>query len=223
MAEEEAAGRPCREPGSGAARSDRGREAEAKTGAAPRPKPSDPPLPTPPAKGKPPGRKRPVHLTAEGWATARRLYEQEQLDAGAIAEMMEVTAATVARRARADGWVRHGAVRDLIEAGDTRGVARMVARLTRAFEIQIAAVETQLRGEAAGAALKGGEAAGHVERNARTLGSLAKTLDILIELRAGIKDLEPSGKDEDALRQELADRLDRLCRQGRAAGVSGRA
>ncbi|MCA1300716.1 LXG domain-containing protein [Stappia indica] len=165
-----------------------------------------------------------MHLTAEGWATARRLYEQEQLDAGAIAEMMEVTAVTVARRARADGWVRHGAVRDLIEAGDTHGVARMVARLTRAFEIQIAAVETQLRGEAAtSATLKAGEASGHVERNARTLGSLAKTLDILIELRAGIKDLEPSGKDEDALRQELADRLDRLCRQGRAAGVSGRA
>ncbi|MBA4610914.1 hypothetical protein H1W37_04575 [Stappia taiwanensis] len=165
-----------------------------------------------------------MHLTAEGWAAARRLFEQDQLHVAVIAEMMEVTQATVARRARADGWVRHGAVRDLIEAGDTRGVARMVARLTRAFEIQIAAVESQLRGEAAaGAALKGGEAAGHVERNARTLGSLAKTLDILIELRAGIKDLEPSGKDEDALRQELADRLDRLCRQGRAAGVSGRA
>lgn len=222
MAEEEAVGRPCREPGSGKAEIGTAREGAAKTKVPPKSPPKAPSGSL--AKGKPPGRKRPVHLTAEGWATARRLFEQDQLDAGAIAEMMEVTAVTVARRARADGWVRHGAVRDLIEAGDTHGVARMVARLTRAFEIQIAAVEVQLRGEAAtSATLKGGEAAGHVERNARTLGSLAKTLDILIELRAGIKDLEPSGKDEDALRQELADRLDRLCRQGRAAGVSGRA
>ncbi|WP_029059829.1 hypothetical protein [Stappia stellulata] len=166
-------------------------------------------------------RKRPVHLSADGWRIARSLYENDGLDFDAIARRLDVTAATVTRHAREEGWLRAASVRDLIEAGDTPGLARMVARLSKAFEHQISAIETQFR-VAAG---EGGATAdgGTLERNARTLGSLAKTLDVLIELRSGVASLDPTGGDEDALRRELAERLDRLCRRGAAAGISGKA
>jgi len=166
----------------------------------------------------PSARKRPVHLTPDLWQAARALYETEDVGVEEIARRMDVTAATITRRVRRDGWVRAGRLRDLMDAGDTRGLARMVARLAQVFEHQIAAIETQLqaaRGTEAGADTR----AGTLERNARTLGSLAKTLDVLIELRAGVAELAPSGEDEDALRRELAQRLDRLCRQGKAAGL----
>ena len=166
-------------------------------------------------------RKRPVHLSADGWRIARSLYENDGLEFDAIARRMNVTVPTVARHARDEAWLRAASVRDLIEAGDTPGLARMVARLAKAFEHQISVIETQFR-----AAAGKGEAradGGTLERNARTLGSLAKTLDVLIELRSGVASLDPTGGNEDALRRELAERLDRLCRRGAAAGVSGTA
>jgi hypothetical protein len=168
-------------------------------------------------------RKRPVHLSADGWRIARSLYENDGLEFDAIARRMNVTVLTVTRHARDEAWLRAASVRDLIEAGDTPGLARMVSRLAKAFEHQISAIETQFRAvptDSEGGARADG---GALERNARTLGSLAKTLDVLIELRSGVASLDPTGGDEDALRRELAERLDRLCRRGAAAGVSGTA
>ncbi|WP_093805206.1 hypothetical protein [Stappia sp. ES.058] len=167
-------------------------------------------------------RKRPVHLSADGWRIARSLYENDGLEFDAIARRMNVTVPTVTRHARDEAWLRAATVRDLIEAGDTPGLARMVSRLAKAFEHQISAIETQFR--TVSTAGDGGARSdgGTLERNARTLGSLAKTLDVLIELRSGVASLDPTGGDEDALRRELAERLDRLCRRGAAAGVSGK-
>jgi hypothetical protein len=167
-------------------------------------------------------RKQPVHLSAPAWKAARLLYEDGAADFDAIAEKVGVTRATVIRRAKTEGWVRQGDLRDLIDSGDARGLTRMVARLTAAFEAQIRAVELQFRKVREGAENMTEIAdAASVERNARTLGSLAKTLDILIELRSGLSGLEPQERDEDALRRELAQRLDRLRRSGPAAGVPG--
>lgn len=179
----------------------------------------------PAVQQKAPARKRPLHLSSDVWREVRRLYEYEGCGPGELAGRFGVAPPTVIRRIRAEGWVRQEQLRALMERGDTRGLARMVARLIAAFEAQVRAVEAQFEDDADG----GGPARAPafdpaaVERNARTLGSLAKTLDILIELRGGLStDDDGAERDADALRRDLETRLERLCREAPAAAVPGR-
>ena len=56
------------------------------------------------------------------------------------------------------------------------------------------------------------------EKDARTLGSLARTLEKLIELRQendGLNDNQNNEVDLDRLREELARRLKRVCPKGK--------
>lgn len=175
------------------------------------------------APGPGPARKQPLHLTPDVWREARHLYEDEGRGAVELAERFGVTRATVVRRARIEGWVRHEHLRALMQSADTRGLARMVARLISAFEAQVRAVEAQFQDAAGGDAAAQGFDPVAVERNARTLGSLAKTLDILIELRGGLSPDEPEAeRDADVLRRDLEKRLERLCREAPVAAVPGR-
>lgn len=176
----------------------------------------------PPAETASPDRKMPVHLGVEAWAEARQLYESGALDVDGVVKRFCVAKSTVLRHIQAEGWVRSGDVRGLIAAGDTQGLACLVGRLAEAFERQVEAIELEI-GRARALKLDRAEASQLAERNARTLGSLARTLDVLIELRGGVRELDPAGRDEDALRHELAQRLDRLCGEGAVAGFSGAA
>lgn len=169
-----------------------------------------------------PDRKVPVHLGVEAWAEARQLYESGALDADGVVKRFCVAKSTVLRHIQAEGWVRSGDVRGLIAAGDTQGLACLVGRLAEAFERQVEAIELEI-GRARALKLDRTEASQLAERNARTLGILARTLDVLVELRSGVRELDPAGRDEDALRHELARRLDRLCGEGAAAGLPGAA
>lgn len=175
-----------------------------------------------PADAAAPDRKAPVHLGVEAWAEARQLYESGALDADGVVKRFCVAKSTVLRHIQAEGWVRSGDVRGLIAAGDTQGLACLVGRLAEAFERQVEAIELEI-GRARALKLDRAEASQLAERNARTLGSLARTLDVLIDLRGGVRELDPAGRDEDALRHELAQRLDRLCGEGAVAGLSGAA
>ena len=163
-----------------------------------------------------PDRKAPVHLGVEAWAEARQLYESGALDADGVVKRFCVAKSTVLRHIQAEGWVRSGDVRGLIAAGDTQGLACLVGRLAEAFERQVEAIELEI-GRSRALKLDRAEASQLAERNARTLGSLARTLDVLIDLRGGGRELDPAGRDEDALRHELAQRLDRLCGEGASA------
>lgn len=176
----------------------------------------------PPADTASPDRKAPVHLGVEAWAEARQLYESGALDADGVVKRFCVAKSTVLRHIQAEGWVRSGDVRGLIAAGDTQGLACLVGRLAEAFERQVEAIELEI-GRSRALKLDRAEASQLAERNARTLGSLARTLDVLIDLRGGVRELDPAGRDEDALRHELAQRLDRLCGEGAVAGFSGAA
>ena len=179
-----------------------------------------------PAKAaKGPARRRHLHLTPDVWRQARHLYEDEGCKPDEIAERFGVTPPTVIRRIRVEGWVRQEHLRALMETGDTRGLARMVARLIAAFDAQVRAVEAQFHSGTG----KGGQAEALasdpavVERNARTLGSLAKTLDILLELRGGLSaDDTRTERDADVVRRDLQKRLERLCREAPVAAVPGR-
>ncbi|WP_249695646.1 hypothetical protein [Stappia sp. WLB 29] len=176
----------------------------------------------PPTHAASPDRKAPVHLGVEAWAEARQLYESGALDADGVVKRFCVAKSTVLRHIQAEGWVRSGDVRGLIAAGDTQGLACLVGRLAEAFERQVEAIELEI-GRSRALKLDRAEASQLAERNARTLGILARTLDVLVELRSGVRELDPAGRDEDALRHELAQRLDRLCGEGAVAGLSGAA
>lgn len=146
-------------------------------------------------------------MEARGRDRARGLYEGDGILIGDIAEAMGVTTSTVRRWARLGGWQR--GERPIprrrkadAEADTDRGA--MVRRLMLAFARQVAEVEARL-GPA-------GKPAG--ERDARTLGVLAKTLETLIELdraaRGGDGGGDEAGKDADAVREDIARRIDRL-------------
>lgn len=214
-------------PTDGAARSPEQAEAKGKPAAADT-LPADPEAPSAKTKkhttpdAASPDRKAPVHLGVEAWAEARQLYESGALDADGVVKRFCVAKSTVLRHIQAEGWVRSGDLRGLIAAGDTQGLACLVGRLAEAFERQVEAIELEI-GRARALKLDRTEASQLAERNARTLGILARTLDVLVELRSGVRELDPAGRDEDALRHELAQRLDRLCSEGAAAGLPGAA
>ncbi|SHO66220.1 hypothetical protein SAMN02745172_02875 [Pseudoxanthobacter soli DSM 19599] len=146
-------------------------------------------------------------MEARGRDRARGLYEGDGILIGDIAEAMGVTPSTVRRWARLGGWQRGERPiprRRKADAETDTDRGAMVRRLMLAFARQVAEVEARL-GPA-------GKPAG--ERDARTLGVLAKTLETLIELdraaRAGDGGGDEAGKDADAVREDIARRIDRL-------------
>lgn len=159
--------------------------------------PSDEPLPPTAdrAAGDPP------------WAEIRAAYEGSDLAVAAIARAYGIATDRIWRRARRDGWRKR---RDA--AGATRAEApldrsTLVARLFRAVERQIAEVERRFEGSAPPSL---------EEKDARTLGALARTLELLIglEKQAGRETAEPEG-DIDEFRLDLARRLESLrCADG---------
>ncbi|AXS39953.1 hypothetical protein [Breoghania sp. L-A4] len=149
-----------------------------------------------------------MEYPSELWAEARRLFEVEGQDVAVIAEMLDVHPTTVYGRARQEQWSRplnYRGKRPLTGVGTARR-RRMTARLFAAFERQVRDMEARLAG------LDGREAD---DRDARTLATLAQTLDRLVGLDASINapddgeapDDEP---DIDAFRRDLARRLEAI-------------
>ncbi len=166
--------------------------------------------------------------SAADWNEARGDFEAGRISLRALAARMGVARRTVTRRAEKDGWLSEPDARAILKAGDPHRVEHLVNRLYRAFDMEINRLEKRL-GVGAGedtAALseknEKGDAVAEAEKTARTLSSLARTLDTLIELRAALPPgQQEAEKDEDALRQELAARIQKFSADRRHAGVSG--
>ncbi len=184
---------------------------------------------------EPDGCRRP---SADAWAAARRAYELEGVAKTEIARRLGVSARTVGRRAQRGGWIAHAEVLELARSQDGSGLIRLVGRLYRAFEAEIARLErragiggaeaatgSQEKPTGAGAqASAEGAASGPApdsERTARTLASLAKTLDTLIALKGVLPDIAAERVENDVLRAELEGRLARLGAAGAAADLPG--
>jgi hypothetical protein len=140
------------------------------------------------------------------WNEIRAAYEGSDLAVAAIARAYAVTPERIWRRARREAWPRRRGAEPGAAAKSTEPLDRgtLVARLFRAVERQIAEVERRFDG-AAPASLE--------EKDARTLGALARTLELLIglEKQAGRDTTEPE-PDIDAFRLDLARRLESLRR-----------
>ena len=134
------------------------------------------------------------------WGEIRAAFEGSHLAVAAIARAYGLPVDRIRRRARRDGWrPRRETTAD---AGEPLDRATLVARLFRAVERQIAEVERRFDGEAP---------PGLEEKDARTLGALARTLELLIglERRAEPETAEPE-PDIDEFRLDLARRLESL-------------
>lgn len=159
---------------------------------------------------------------AVAWDEIRRLYETGAVTAAGLAAFAGVSAQTIRRRARTEAWQRGPEAGDArAAAGDEAGAgqgaspaaglagageppadrAALIAGLYRACAAHVADIESRV-----------GVSAQNRERDARTLGILARTLDTLIDLdrrKAGDTAPEPEA-DIERLRADLAGRLARL-------------
>jgi hypothetical protein len=146
-------------------------------------------------------------LDRETWNRVRRLYEDTITTVSVIGAEVGVSDVTIHNRAKREGWVRHAEARkSRQQLPRIPSRAELIARLYRAFEKQIAEVESRFGQPSAEAG----------ELDARTLGTLARTLEKLIELDR--ERTEDRDKEEPAdlarLRQKLSDRLRRLAGGG---------
>ena len=176
---------------------------------------------------------------APDWAAIEQDYRAGVKSMARIAADHGVSQSTIARRARAAGWPSRREVRRE-PAPPAPERAALMARMRWLLERQIAHIE---RRHAAGP--KADEAADATidnaadrERNARTLGSLIRTLEKLIDLerelskteaeepethaRSHDRQADEPASDTDAIRTELARRLARLAAAGSKTEISSK-
>jgi hypothetical protein len=147
-------------------------------------------------------------LTPDQWATIRVIYETSALGLREIASLHGVSHVSVAKQAERHGWLRPGEAPPL---PDEAAEEKLVARLYRTFERQVAELELRFAN---------GEG-GVEEKDARTLSVLARTLETLAKLRGGAdEDGDGGGVDIEALRARLQERLEQLDGAGAAPGAA---
>lgn len=148
------------------------------------------------------------------WQKVREAYEARERAVQEICDAHGIGPTALYRKLREENWpLRNelGALRKGSRKKRPRGPKRedLVDRLYKAFERQMGEFEARL-----GAAAQ----AGVDEKDARTLGSLARTLEKLIGLRGengGVDGNLKTEVDIERLREELARRLERLCPKGK--------
>jgi hypothetical protein len=141
------------------------------------------------------------------WAEIRAAYEGSTLTVAAIAEAYGVALSAVHARIRRENWPRRRR-RDDGSAnrrdGEPLDRSVLVERLFRAVERQIAEIERRFDGDTPPSL---------EEKDARTLGALARTLELLIGLeRETGRPADEAEPDLDEFRLDLARRLESLRR-----------
>ena len=145
--------------------------------------------------------------------TARQMVEGSDLPQAQIAYRLGVSEATLTNWKREGGWTRPEGAPEARVIGRTKAArkaavrrstaevrrTRLIGRLFKTFERQVAEIEARFADPAARTE----------EKDARTLGSLARTLETLMALERddGPKAREPEPVDRDELRAALARRI----------------
>ncbi|BCP52813.1 hypothetical protein K32_14300 [Kaistia sp. 32K] len=147
-------------------------------------------------------------LTLDQWAAVRVAYETTAQGLREIAAQHGVSHVSVAKQAARHGWLRPGEAPPL---PDEAAEEKLVARLYRTFEKQVAELELRFAN---------GEV-GVDEKDARTLSVLARTLETLGKLREGTDDAAGDAPvDIEALRARLQARLEQLDAAGPPADAT---
>ena len=146
----------------------------------------------------------PSAAPAPPWPEIRAAYEGSDLVVAAIAEAYGVSADAIHGRARRGGWHRRRRRDGPAASAEPLDRNLLIGRLFKAVERQIAEVERRFEGSAP---------PNLEEKDARTLGALARTLELLIglEKQAGRDGHEPE-PDIDEFRLDLARRIESLRR-----------
>ncbi len=141
---------------------------------------------------------------APPWGEIRAAYLGSDLAVAAIARAYGIDARRIHARAAREGWPRRRSRGPAREPAEPLDRQTLVARLFRAVERQIAEVERHFEAD---------DTPRLEEKDARTLGALARTLELLIglEKRAGRDTPEPE-PDIDEFRLDLARRIESLRR-----------
>lgn len=158
--------------------------------------------------------KRPID-----WVAIRPLYEQGTQTVQAIADAYDVSASVISNRARKNLWhMRSSKISRAGQSGSKRTAGKrnhapisrhdLVMRMYRVVEAQITQMERKLM------QTDDQEGGPHLadEKEARLLGTLARTLEKLIDLENASQTVKKpkEKKDLDELRQALTDRMEKL-------------
>lgn len=144
------------------------------------------------------------------WKKVREEYERNEGTVQSICTFHSISRTQLYRRRRAENWERRKSRHsvgmpeneDAVNSSPDRKA--LIDRLYAAFDRQMGEFESHLDGS---------PDEGVNEKDARTLGSLARTLEKLIDLKQeeeGEQEDTGKGVDIERLRQELANRIERL-------------
>lgn len=169
------------------------------------------------------------------WTEIKRLYTETSEPINAIARRHGISDQMIYKRAKAAGWPRRSerkrpsaAMRHAGEAAKRRQPARnaqqsVVRRLYRAIDTKLRKLEKRMQ---SGEALTAADS----ERETRELGTMIRSFEKVTEVAADIDRPQESAAakaplvtaaDAERMREEIAERLERLHAQGPSARGSG--
>lgn len=159
----------------------------------------------------PPGSSAPARRRAPGqiaWAEIRAAYEGSDVPLQMVADAYGISLTDIYPRAEREGWLLRRRRRTLERKArrtatmpDKVDPAALVERMFRAVARQIDEIELRITDSDGGASA----------RDARTLSTLARTLDLLIALERGAAKPDTEARtDIDDLRRDLARRIEGL-------------
>ncbi len=146
------------------------------------------------------------------WVVVRRMVEEDPVSIAEIARRTGLPESTITSKVRREGWLRKWQLAQELASCQPEERKRLIARLYAAFEKQVSALEAKLR------KLAGDPQAipEEVDATAKALTSLAKTLDMLLELQQAHGNDEGGEESDDHIRDKLSQRIASLCEQGQA-------
>ncbi|SDQ88717.1 hypothetical protein [Pseudovibrio sp. Tun.PSC04-5.I4] len=169
--------------------------------------------PTEPVSDEPAQLGQRHRVSAEVWQTVRRMVEDDAISIADIARKTGLPETTITSKVRREGWLRKWQVAQELAGAEPEERRRLIARLYKAFEKQVTALETRLKD------LTGNResAANEMDVAAKAITSLAKTLDMLIDLQDAHGVNEQKEGSDDELRQQLSRKIASLCGAGQTS------
>ncbi len=151
-----------------------------------------------------------LRVPSEVWQVVRRMVEEEAISIADISRKTGLPGSTITSKIKREGWLRKWELAQELASSQPEERKRLIARLYAAFEKQVCALEGKLK------KLSGDSqsAAGEMDATAKAITSLARTLDMLIDLQQAHGDDKSEEVSDDRMRQQLSKRIESLCGAG---------